>query len=328
MQMIDVNKFFPHPRNNEFFDDIKGSKWEDFKKSIARRGVIEAITATEISSKLMIISGHQRVNATKELNILEIPCRLVHYPETDEHTGNSKEDAILEDLISTNILQRGIGNINPMKMAKCIVELERIYGIKNGGNRKSNINSKTQKDLAEQINLTQQQLNRYKNLLNLIPELQDLVESDEVKSTVAYKIWAKLSPAEQQELFNYIGKDNIKKLTQKETQNIINKKPLSKLTIKHLINKTKGYCEICNWGGLGLEGILIPHHIDKYSKTQNNSINNIILICPNCHGIIHTLENCKDINIINGIINSLDVKIKDKIIYYSQLLNDKITIKI
>ena len=41
-----------------------------------------------------------------------------------------------------------------MKMAKCIVELERIYGIKNGGDRKSdryNVNLvKTQKDLAEQ----------------------------------------------------------------------------------------------------------------------------------------------------------------------------------
>lgn len=30
-------------------------------------------------------------------------------------------------------MQRGVGNVNPMKMAICIMELERIYGIKNGG---------------------------------------------------------------------------------------------------------------------------------------------------------------------------------------------------
>lgn len=29
-------------------------------------------------------------------------------------------------------MQRGIGNCNPMKMAKCIMELERIYGIRQG----------------------------------------------------------------------------------------------------------------------------------------------------------------------------------------------------
>lgn len=39
---------------------------------------------------------------------------------------------ILEDLMCTNIMQRGVGNVNPMKMAKCIKELERIYGVKQG----------------------------------------------------------------------------------------------------------------------------------------------------------------------------------------------------
>ena len=34
-----------------------------------------------------------------------------------------------------NIRQRGIGNPNPVKLGRCIKELERIYGIQNGGNR-------------------------------------------------------------------------------------------------------------------------------------------------------------------------------------------------
>lgn len=56
-----------------------------------------------------------------------------------------------------------------MKMAKCIIELERIYGIKNGGDRKSDGNNfalKTQEDLAKQLGIDQRQLIRYKKLNN------------------------------------------------------------------------------------------------------------------------------------------------------------------
>ncbi len=118
---------------------------------------------------------------------------------------------ILEDLISTNILQRGIGNVNPMKMAKCIVELERIYGIRNGGSgsnqykkvedsTKFNV-AKSQAELSEQIGVSQQHLINYKKLLTLIPELQDLIENGELKASVGYKVLAKLPQDEQYEQF-------------------------------------------------------------------------------------------------------------------------------
>lgn len=79
-------------------------------------------------------------------------------------------------------MQRGVGNVNPMKMAKCIVELERIYGIEHGNNQQENRSSqnaksiKTQEGLANDIGISVSQLQRYKQLLKLIPELQDLVE--------------------------------------------------------------------------------------------------------------------------------------------------------
>lgn len=230
MQMIEVSKLIPHPRNKEFFDNIEGDKWEDFKKSIIRRGVVEGIVLTQ---DLMVVSGHQRVRACKELGILEVPCRITHYPDKDEKTGNSKEDLILEDLISTNIIQRGIGNVNPMKMAKCIVELERIYGIYNGNHKikeENNLSPKTQDQLAYELGMTDVQLRNYKKLTTLIPEIQELVENNKLKATTAYKIYAKLSPEEQEQLFNEIGKDKIPKLTQKETEKLVNE-------IKELQNK-------------------------------------------------------------------------------------------
>jgi len=257
MQMIEVSKLIPHPRNNEFFDDIEGGKWEDFKKSVSRRGVVEAIT---VSQDLVIISGHQRVRACKELNMLEIPCRITHYPDIDENTGNTKEDAILEDLISTNILQRGIGNINPMKMAKCIIQLENIFGIKQGGNGSNQYKNvqngnnfplaKTQKDIAEQINLTEKQLRNYKSLINLIPELQELVGNGEIKGTTAYKIYAKLSPIEQEELLNKLKDEDLSKITQKQTQKLVSEMELLQKEKNELAQKNtellKKQCDVYN----------------------------------------------------------------------------------
>ena len=66
MQQINVNELKPHPRNNEFFDDMTGEKWKEFLESIKIRGVIEPIVITPDKT---IVSGHQRVRACKELGI-------------------------------------------------------------------------------------------------------------------------------------------------------------------------------------------------------------------------------------------------------------------
>lgn len=96
-------------------------------------------------------------------------------------------------------MQRGVGNINPLKMAKCIKELERIKGIRNGGDRgnqykvaeRQNVALANQNDLSEDLGLTTRQIQRYKSLLNLIPELQDLVETGELKASIGYTVLSK-----------------------------------------------------------------------------------------------------------------------------------------
>ena len=34
--------------------------------------------------------------------------------------------------------------------------------------------------------------------------------------------------------------------------------------------------------------IVEAHHIEYFSKTQNNDASNIIILCPNCHRLIHS----------------------------------------
>ena len=117
------------------------------------------------------------------------------------------------------------------------------------------------------------------------------------------------------------------KVKSKDKENIIQRKPISSLTLKHLISRSNSHCEICDWGGLRLEGVLIPHHIHKYSDTQDNSLENLIMICPNCHNIIHTLENCKDNKISETIYNNLDGCVGNEIKKYVEKLKENISDK-
>lgn len=79
--------------------------------------------------------------------------------------------------------------MNPMKMAKCIIELERIYEIRQGSAGKVTILesdnftlNKIQKDFAKQLGISKQQLSDYKKLTNLIPELQTLILGGALKA--------------------------------------------------------------------------------------------------------------------------------------------------
>jgi len=95
MQNISINSLKPHEKNDYFFDDMTGSKWYEFIESIRTSGVIEPIVVTR---DFTIVSGHQRVRACNELGITEIPARVKDYAD---------EDAIIKDLLETNVRQRG-----------------------------------------------------------------------------------------------------------------------------------------------------------------------------------------------------------------------------
>ncbi|WP_143321641.1 hypothetical protein [Clostridium sp. HBUAS56010] len=68
--------------------------------------------------------------------------------------------------------------------------MERLYGIENGGDRKSksvpnNSDVISQDDLAKQIGISVDTLANYKLLAEMIPELSDLVDTGIVTKTKA-----------------------------------------------------------------------------------------------------------------------------------------------
>lgn len=219
MQQININELKPHPRNNEFFDDMTGEKWNEFLDSIKTRGVIEPIV---ITPEKVIVSGHQRVRACKELGIRSVMC--------DVHTYNN-DDEILQDLLETNIRQRGNVGGSSKKVGMRLRELDRIYGIEHGGDRRkqlkeakpknSVLHTKKQEDLAKENNMSVDTYQNYKTLADMIPELDELEKTGIVTKSTALAIMKQLSEKEQEELISSM--DTTKKITQKEVQKCIDK---------------------------------------------------------------------------------------------------------
>lgn len=99
--------------------------------------------------------------------------------------GCSKEDedSIIKDLLETNIRQRGDIGGSAKKVGRRIMELERLYGVRDGSsNEKGNnrigepnnsVDNVTQSDLAAKLGMSVDTLQNYKMLADMIPELEE-----------------------------------------------------------------------------------------------------------------------------------------------------------
>lgn len=116
---IDVLKV--HPRNTEFFDDISGKEYEEFKHSIQEEGIISEII---VAPDMTIISGHQRYKAAKDLGIKMVPIRI-------------REDLIDEDKKLKVLLAANFGRSknDDKKQRKVAVEYVRLCGYSANGDR-------------------------------------------------------------------------------------------------------------------------------------------------------------------------------------------------
>lgn len=217
MQQINIDELKPHSRNNEFFDDMTGEKWSEFLESIRTSGVIEPIVVT---TDMVIVSGHQRVRACKELGIPEIMCEIKTYKD---------EDSIIKDLLETNIRQRGDIGGSAKKVGRRIKELEKLYGVRDGSsNEKGNnrigepnnsVDNVTQSDLAAKLGMSVDTLQNYKMLADMIPELEELMDTGIVSKSTALSMIKNLSEEEQESLIESL--DTTKKITKREAEKYI-----------------------------------------------------------------------------------------------------------
>lgn len=210
----------PHPRNKEFFDDMSGDKWKEFLESVKTSGIIEPIVITQDN---VVVSGHQRLRAAKELNLETVPTIMKTY---------YSEDEILKDLLETNVRQRGSINTSSVKSAAIISTLEKIYK-----GDKSDTTPNNQKELADKLGVSLRTLQYIKQLDKLPDELKLILEDGKITSSTGLKIMEKLSEEEQKLVINMIQSSEKDKFTSKEINKYIEELRQKDLEIAKLNNK-------------------------------------------------------------------------------------------
>ena len=206
---ISVDILKVHPRNTEFFDDISGEEYERFKKSIETDGLLSPLV---VAPDMTIISGHQRLKACRELGYKTVPVIIQESIEDD--------DDKLRKLIAANF---GRLKNDPIKQSKLITEYEKLCGVRRGsaGKRSLEPNNSVpkQSDIAKQLGVTVDTLQNLKRLQTLSPDLQEIISSGQLTPTTGFKILAKLSESEQQQLLSMLPA--AKKLTQAQVQEYV-----------------------------------------------------------------------------------------------------------
>lgn len=209
VQNIAVDVLKVHPRNQEFFDDISGQDYENFKKSISEEGIISEII---VSPDMTIISGHQRYKAAKDLGMKMVPIRI-------------REDLIDEDKKLKVLLAANFGRTknDEAKQRKVAVEYVRLCGYSPNGDRFTECQNGTRitlDEIAAQLGTTKRSLQRALSIeRNLTDSMKELLDTGIISKTLAADTIASLSPQEQEELISSL--DTTKRITQKEMQKYI-----------------------------------------------------------------------------------------------------------
>lgn len=115
-----VSEIKEHPRNKEYFRDIKDDNpafWLEFLDSIRRFGIIEPLLVNKTTKEIR--SGNQRYKAALELGLETVPVVFI-----DDDTGDDE----IAEMIASNVFRR---QIDPFKLFDYIAEL-RVghYGFK------------------------------------------------------------------------------------------------------------------------------------------------------------------------------------------------------
>lgn len=165
--LVNVSDLKNHPLNS-VFGDLSSVEYDSLKKDIKIRGVMATIDITEGN---VIVCGHQRIRACRDLGIGKVEARVL--------TGWD-DDRVNEHLIKDNILRRQLTCHQVVVAGR---ELEKIYQGRQGGDRKSDnyqggqmstLNEGTTRDLvAKDFSISGRTYERYKKAEEVVEELEE-----------------------------------------------------------------------------------------------------------------------------------------------------------
>lgn len=204
--MIEISKLVSFRKGQPFglYDE---NKKEEMKESIKENGILVPIIARKIEiDKYEIISGHNRVQCSKELGLSTIPAQIVE----------CNDDKATLIMLETNLCNRE--QILPVEKGYAYkMKLEILKKTSNS----SNINENNENSPMEK-NDSQAQMYRYIRLTELIKELQKKVNEEIIPVRAGVEI--SYLNKQEQEIINSVLDDEQLKLTLVQAQKIRMKK--------------------------------------------------------------------------------------------------------
>jgi ParB-like chromosome segregation protein Spo0J len=206
LNYVSINLLKPHPKNQEYYSDLTGEKYEEIKRSIEIHGIRDPI---KVLPDFTIIAGHQRYRIALELEHDKAPVEIMDINEQEA-----------EYLLIADNEERRQSDDDPIKKAKRAEFLKKYWGVKQGKKRQNvvNNNDKNMADVAAAIGEDERTTQRLLKLNNLIPELQSLVSAGKLGTTAAHII-AFLSPENQKLVLEQYGQ-KIEEMTVQEAKNL------------------------------------------------------------------------------------------------------------
>lgn len=211
MGLIDVNP--DQPRKN--FDP---TALNELATSIKLHGVIQPILVTPRNNRYMIVAGERRFRASKLAEKKTIRAIV-----KDLDDGQVKEIALLENI------QRQ--DLNPIETARALKELGESYGW-------------TQEALADRLGKSRSVIANTLRLLNLCPEVIDLIEKGKLSAGHARSLVVVTNPEVQLKLANQVinnkltvrDMENAVKEVDKTARKVVKTKPILSMEMQEFVN--------------------------------------------------------------------------------------------
>lgn len=272
---IEIDRLIPYKQHP--FKLYDGKRLENMIESIKEFGVITPIIVRKNSSdKYEILSGHNRVNASKYAGLKTIPA-IIKSDVTDD-------DAILI-VTESNFLQRSLEDMLPSEKAKAFemqMKILRKQGkrpdwfaveeIKSKDIIKINATSTTglskwrsDEKVGEKNNLSREMVRKYIRLNHLNPFLLNLVDDKRINIKAAVEI-SYLNEKEQEKLINALSSFNYE-INIRKSKMIRKQSELGKLTeeqlLKILSGKEKELKTTLNKTSFSLDYKIIRKHFES-----------------------------------------------------------------
>jgi ParB family chromosome partitioning protein len=215
---ISTDNLIDNPGN--FFRNLSEEEIKELTESIKLHGIMHPLVVRPLADgKFQIISGHQRRKAAERAGLKTVPCIVTEMDDTEAELA----------LIEANLETR---QLSTMEMARAIRKKKELLGIRNGVHGKI-----TSAQCAEVLGISERQFHKLDKLNDLIPELQDMVDSGKLGIAAGEKL-AGLPQEMQKTIYDTLGGD-ISALTNEDIKRIKEENDRGYLVLNVLQEKLK-----------------------------------------------------------------------------------------